>query len=116
RTPPSGWWLFPPLARPPRPPPRSSRRPRPSRSPREPLPSRVSGPPAPCACSAIMQSFRYQSSELQPPFARGVGQRRDAATVGVTAAVEYDLLDPCGLGALGDELSDPHAVGLLVTV
>src|SRR6478672_13690375 len=90
--------------------------PLPSRSPREPLPSRLSGPPAPCACSAIMQSFRYQSSELQPAFARGVGERRDAATVGVAAAVEHDLLDACGLGTLGDELSDPHAVGLLVSV
>src|ERR1700722_3343518 len=109
--------LFSPLSRPPRPPPRSSRRPRPSRSPREVRPSDETGPPAPVACSAIMQSFHWNtSSELQPAFACRVRQGRDAAPIGVAAAVEHDRVDPRGFRALRDELSDPHAVGLLLAV
>ena len=38
------------------------------------------------------------------------------AAVGVATAVEHDGLDAGGLGALGDQLTDPHAVGLLVAV
>src|ERR1700744_167818 len=106
--------LSPPGSRPPRPPPRSSRRPRPSRSPR---PSRLSWAPCPPpGCSAIMRSFPSCScsSELQSVLARGVSQRGDPSAVGVSAAVEDDAVDACGLGALGDQLTHPHAVRLLV--
>src|ERR1700687_6157448 len=110
------WCLFSPPSRPR--PPRSSRRPRPSRfSPR--LSPRLSDLVAPLVASAIMVSFHWisrSSSELQPAFTRGVGQSRDPPAVGVSAAVEHHGVDPCGFGPLGDELDDPHAVGLLVAV
>src|SRR6478672_9270992 len=112
--------LFSPESRPPRPP-RSSRRPRPPSRP-PPRLSRLSrlsvlDGPAPLACSAIMQSFRKSSSsEFEPAFARGVSQRCDPSAIGVPTAVEHHGLDTCGLGALGDQLSDPDAVGLLVAV
>src|SRR4029078_11204493 len=71
--------------------------------------------PAPLACSAIMQSFRKSSSsEFEPACARGVSQRGYPPAIGVPTAVEHHGLDTCGLGALGDQLSDPDAVGLLV--
>ena len=56
------------------------------------------------------------SSELQPAFASGVGERRDAAVVVVATAVEDHGLDAGGLGTLGDQLADLRAVGLLVAV
>src|SRR6478735_7362083 len=96
----------------------SSRRPRPPSRP-PPRLSRLSvlDGPAPLACSAIMQSFRKSSSsEFEPAFARGVSQRCDPSAIGVPTAVEHHGLDTCGLGALGDQLSDPDAVGLLVAV
>src|ERR1700712_3784440 len=115
-------WLFSPPSRPPPRPPRSSRRPRPSRSP--PPPPRggrlsvVAGPalPAVIGCSDIMQSFRFQSLEFQPALARGIRQRSDPAAVGVAAPIEDHGVDARGLGALGDQLADPNAVGLLVAV
>src|SRR5690606_4812102 len=45
-------------------------------------------------------------SELQATLAGGVGQGLDAAVVPVARAVEGDLLDAGGLGALGDDLAD----------
>src|SRR5882757_7288953 len=109
--------LFSPPSRPPRPP-RSSRRPRPpSRAPPPRLSVRPAPVPVPAACSAIMQTFRTSSSsEFEPAFARGVSQRSDTPAIGVATAVEDHGVDPCGLGALGDQLSDPHAVGLLVAL
>src|SRR5690606_8156856 len=47
-----------------------------------------------------------QASELQAAFARGVGQRLDAAVVAVAGTVEGDLLDARGLGLLGDDATD----------
>ena len=44
----------------------------------------------------------FKRSELQAAFARGIGQRLDAAVVAVAGAVERDLLDAGGLGLLGD--------------
>src|SRR4051794_32255459 len=101
----------------------SSRRPRPSRSPPPPPPRGgrlpvVPAAPVPAAgCSAIMQSFRFESSsEFESALPRGVGQRSDAAAVGVSAAIEHHGVESGGLGTLGDQLSDPDAVGLLVTL
>src|SRR5690606_2474388 len=45
-------------------------------------------------------------SELQATLAGGVGQRLHAAVVTVARAVEGDLLDPRGLGLLGDRAAD----------
>ena len=36
--------------------------------------------------------------------------------IGESASVEHDLVDAGGLGALGDQLTDPDAVGLLVAL
>ena len=48
-------------------------------------------------------------SELQAGFARGFGQRLDAAVVREAGAVERHLLDAGGLGLLGDALADRSA-------
>src|SRR6478672_10964208 len=45
-------------------------------------------------------------SELQAAFARGIGQRLDAAVVAVAGTVERDLLDTRGPGLLGDRTAD----------
>ena len=67
-----------------------------------------------------MRSFRSSSGswslEAQSVLAGGIGQGGDPAAVGVPTAVEDDGVDASGLGALGDQLTDAHAVGLLVTV
>ena len=55
-------------------------------------------------------------SQVQPPFAGAVGDRRDTARVAVATAVEHDVLDAGGLRALGDELADLARLGGLVTV
>ncbi len=44
--------------------------------------------------------------EIQSAFARGVGQRLDAAVIEVAAAVEDHVLDALFLRALGDQLAD----------
>src|SRR5271168_1625189 len=120
--------LSPSRSRPPRPPP--SRRPRLSResrpSDRDSRPSAGPDvwPAVPAGCSAIMRSFRSGlipqdrclPSEFQPTFTGSVGQCRDPPAVGVAATVEHHRVDAGGLGALGDQLTDPHAVGLLVAV
>src|SRR5262249_56925973 len=45
------------------------------------------------------------SSEFETAFARGIGQRLDAAVVEIAAAVEHHLADPLGLGALRHQLA-----------
>ena len=73
----------------------------------------------PEVCSAIMRSFRCsqsQSLETQSVLAGGIGQGGDPAAVGVPTAVEDDGVDAGGLGALGDQLTDADAVGLLVAL
>src|SRR5690242_11196198 len=57
---------------------------------------RMHGAEAPCV----------QASELQAAFARGFGQRLDAAVEAIARAVEGDLLDPHGARLLGDRLAD----------
>src|SRR5260370_970230 len=110
-------WLFSPPSRPRSRPPRSSRRPRPSRSPRGGRLSVLGAlVPAVIGCSDITQSFRYQSSEFQPTLARGIRQRGDPAAVGVPTAVEDHGLDARRLGALSNQLTNPHTVGLLVAL
>src|SRR5215208_485752 len=50
-------------------------------------------------------------SELQPPLAGALGDRRDASVEAVATPIEDTGLDSGGLGALGEEL--PDALGLL---
>src|SRR5579883_1792224 len=54
--------------------------------------------------------FRYRSdrvvSELEPALAGSLGQRLDAAVEHVAAAIEHDVLDALGGGALGHRLAD----------
>src|SRR4051812_34814321 len=58
------------------------------------------------AGSAVWGRIPTLQSELQAAFARGIGQRLDAAVVAVTGTVECDLLDAGGLGLLGDRATD----------
>src|SRR5262245_8754438 len=74
----------------PSPPPRP---PRPPRSPRS-------------RAMVFFSLVRRSDLELQPAFARPVGQRLDAAVVAVVAAVERGLGDALGLGRLGQLLPD----------
>src|SRR3954469_23447870 len=96
----SRWLLFSAASRPPRPPP--SRRSR--RSPRSPdeLPPERLPPPR---CGPVIGPSPYRGTalplELQPCFARCVGERRDPAGVAVATAVEHDLRHACGLRGLG---------------
>src|SRR5688500_14269881 len=83
-------------AAPPRPPSRRSRR------------SRLSPPPGPPPSRRVRPGIRRSlpscccASELQPAFAGGVGQRRDATVVVVATPVEDDGGDAGLLGAGGD--------------
>src|ERR1700722_9674009 len=120
--------LSPSRSRPPRPPP--SRRPRLSResrpSDRDSRPSAGPDvwPAVPAGCSAIMRSFRSGlipqdrclPSEFQSTFTGSVGQCRDPPAIGVAATVEHHCVDSGSLGPFGDQLTDPHAVGLLVSL
>src|SRR4051812_22151555 len=54
---------------------------------------------------AICCSFD-KTSELEPALARRIGERLDPAVEQIAPAVEHDVLDPLGDGALGDELAD----------
>jgi hypothetical protein len=47
-----------------------------------------------------------RASELEAGFARSLGQRLHTTVVGEAGAVEGDLLDASGLGALGDALAN----------
>ena len=68
--------------------------------------------PARPSCNPSVVS--HQNS--QPALPRCVGQRRDPSAVGVATPVEHHGVDAGGLRPLGDQLADPHAVGLLVSV
>ena len=57
------------------------------------------------------QWFLLVQLEVEAGFARGVGQRADAAVVAEAGAIEDDLLDAGGAGALGEQLADQ--LGLL---
>src|SRR5579862_3332732 len=68
-----------------------------SRSPRCSLRPRRSPPPLPSSRAIL---------ELQAAFAGGVSERLHAPMIDVAAAIEHDLLDALGQGALGDLLAD----------
>ena len=51
-------------------------------------------------------SNAFLTSEIQPAFARGIGQRLHAAVIEVAAAIEHDLLDALRGGAFGDQFAD----------
>ena len=70
-----------------------------SRSRRAPLALRA-------ALAAICLPCLPSPQNCQAALAGGVGQRLDPAVIEIAAAVENDLLDPGGLGALGDQLAD----------
>src|SRR5882757_3713211 len=55
--------------------------------------------------------LHWRPSELQPPLAGALGDRRDPSVEAVAAAVEDAGLHAGGLAALGEQL--PHALGLL---
>src|SRR6185437_15962762 len=53
--------------------------------------------------------------KLQSCFARGVGQRFNAAVVEESATIEYHLADALGLGAFGNEFSHLFCPGEIAT-
>src|SRR4051812_386654 len=53
------------------------------------------------------------SSEIQAGFARGIGKRLDAPVVPEAGAVEDDLADAGGTGALGNEPPDDRGLARL---
>src|SRR5207237_1142227 len=62
------------------------------------------------ACSAFSHLTRSLSRsvrlELEPALASLFGELLDAPVVEVTAAVEHDAGNACGLGAFGDQRAD----------
>jgi hypothetical protein len=56
------------------------------------------------------------SSERQPAFAGGLGQRFDAAVIQIGAAVEDHVRDAGGQGPFGHQLADAAAASLSAPV
>src|SRR4249919_142972 len=73
-----------------------------------------------CSDSVGPRTARFKRDanlELQAALASGFGQRLDAAVVAVARAVESDLLDASGQGALGNHLADAGSgIGVLAVL
>src|SRR5215211_5471423 len=68
--------------------------------------SRSSRSPPRSRSLAMTNLHRHHPSELQPGFARRIGQRLDPAVIDIAAAIEHHVLDALLGRTLGDKLAD----------